>query len=771
MADRIFRGLRTKKTTSETDMYDRVLRTCLWLALFLVPFFLFPSSTDPLEFSKAMLFDILILVAGLTWFLRAILRRDQTWHRTPYDLPIAVFLLSSIIATVFSWYPYRSLVGTSGYVADSLVATLFFALFFFLLSHSVKREQLPNYVAAMLSSGGIIVLFNFLQVFNLTILPWNFAKVVSFNGASGSSLIFTLYIAVIGLFAFYKLLANHRPLVKIFLTFLSVLSFFLLFVYDQALAWYAVILGLVLLIVFLNAATKEQKAMWLVVPTLLIGLSLLGLLGNTQQLLRANLPGDVILPAHMGWSTTWASLKHRPFFGSGQETYDATFATYRPQSFNDTALWNVRFQKSSNTWFQLLSTVGVIGALAFFAVVALFLWNALRDVLKTKFDEPYWWHRLAVFVAGLIVSLSFFFTPANFLLLFLFWMLLGLSVVVRREQKSDAARAEKEARVGFGASLGFSGMVILAIVLLYFAGRFWWADHQVAVAQAEVQKTQSLESVRGHLANATSLNPYEQSTYFSLAQNLLVQAQVAAQTDKPNIDQIRTFLTASAASAQTGASKYTHYAGSYEALGTVLRNIDSLSGTSGDGTLAALNKAIELEPKNPQLYLSLGQFYIAAAQLQAAQDTKDKADAQLSDKTKTSLTSAKTALKQATDLKNNYVDALLDVALITRLEGNGKEAVAQLESLVAQNPSDVNVLFNLAENYTIDGRDDDALAVYLRVVALQPGHSDAHFRLASLYEKKGEKDKAIAELQIVLKYNPGNTDVQKKLDELKGTAK
>ncbi len=768
MAERLFRAVRTKP--APVNGYDRILHICLWLCIFLVPIFFLPGTTDPLEQQKALVFYLLVLIGLVTWLLKSIVGRGRSWTRSPFDLPLVVFVLLSALSTVFSYYHYRSIAGLSGYVNHSFTTVLFLFFFFLLVVNTVRREHLPMFFSAFLLSGAVIVLFNFLQVFSLFVFPWGFAQIASFNLASNSPITFSLYLAVLGLVSLYKFLANHRPVLRVFVAFVGILSLFLLMVYDQPLGWYAVILGLVLLLVFLNRSQRELKPLYLVVPTVLIGIALLGLLLNTQALLQARLPGDVILPLETGWRTTVESLKHRPLLGSGPETFDAVFAQYRPQEFNETALWNLRFQKSSNEWFQLIATVGILTTLAFAVLLGLFLWHLWRDMVSAKPEDPYWWYRFGALTGGTILVLSLFFLPSNFLSTFLLWFFLAFGVVLTREKEPAVAGSDApRATLPFMIPLGFSLVVVLGIVFLYFAARFWFADRNVAWAQVAVQRQENLEAVRAHLADAVTLNPYEQGPYFSLAQNLLVQAQLAAQEKELNVTQVRTLLTGAAASANTGAVKYDEYSGSYESLAALYRSIDALSGTVSAESKDALTKAVEREPNNPTLHFSLGQYYLGLAQQQTREaNTEQKDNPTIPDTAKDSLRLARETFTKAAERKTGYLDAKINVALVLRLEGNAAEATKYLEELANDNPTNTDVLFNLAENYRLDGNTDQAVTTYQRIIAILPGHSDAHFRLAQIYEERKDTSAAIAELEIVQRLNPGNAEVEAKLKTLKG---
>lgn len=775
MALSLTRLVAKKPVTSSP--YDRVIQACLWLIVFLTPFFFLPFTTDPLEFNKALLMYVLVLVAGIVWLLKLVVKREGTAQRTPFDLPLVLFLLFSVLATIFSLYRYHSLVGTGGYVSGSLVATVFFLFFFYLVVNTVKREQLGRLFLAVLLSGALIVLFNFFQVFGLHILPWSFAQAVAFNGVASSPATFSIYVAIITFLAMYRFLATYhgakrRPLERGLTLLLSILGFFLLVVYDQPIGWFALILGFLVYLVFLTAAHRNYPTVVLILPTVALGLSLIALFVNTQALLQANIPGDVRLPARFGWGIALDSVKSSPFVGFGQETYEAVFARFRPTAFNDTGLWSLRFVKSSNEWFQLVSATGVLGALALFLVAMLFLWRIVRGMLKTAGDDPWWWWRLAATSTGLLLVLLMFFMPFNFVLSFLFWLTLAIGTILFREKEPTVNGRTAKMGTSLASSLGFSLAVVLGVILLYFAGRIWIADVKVAQANAAIAAERDLEEVRRLFTVAIDLNPYEQTSYFNLAQNLLVQAQLGSQKETPDLNQLRVLIAASVAAAQRGASRYDRFSGSYETLSRLYQDTDALTGASSDETKNAFTKAVELEPNNPQLHFNLGNFFLFLARqktTQAAAQDPEKPDEQLTQEAQSALDEAKKAFEEAGRLKKNYTAAQLNIALVLRLQSKGDEAVKMLEEMAAADSFNTDVLFNLGENYLIDNRRDEAEAAFLRILDIFPGHSDARFRLAQVYEERGEKERAIAEYEIVAKNNPENEEVKKKLAELKGS--
>jgi len=128
---------------------------------------------------------------------------------------------------------------------------------------------------------------------------------------------------------------------------------------------------------------------------------------------------------------------------------------------------------------------------------------------------------------------------------------------------------------------------------------------------------------------------------------------------------------------------------------------------------------------------------------------------------------AKTEFNKAKELKSDYIDASIQIALIYEDEDNIGEAIRQMEDLAASYPFNVEVLFQLGRLYFKNNQADEAITQFEAVIALMPNHSNALYSLGVAYQKKGETQKAIAEFEKVLELNPGNKDVIQRIEELK----
>src|SRR3989344_6768897 len=91
--------------------FDRAIEFLFYSLFFLVPIVLSPSTFELFEFNKMRLTFAATSLIGFFWFGKMILRKEFRIQRTPLDIPIALFLLSQILSTIFSLASHVSLWG------------------------------------------------------------------------------------------------------------------------------------------------------------------------------------------------------------------------------------------------------------------------------------------------------------------------------------------------------------------------------------------------------------------------------------------------------------------------------------------------------------------------------------------------------------------------------------------------------------------------------------------------------------------------------------
>ena len=108
--------------------------------------------------------DILIAVIGLSWFLRVAINKELGFFlRTPLNVPIAVYFLICIVATVHGYYLMRRLNPMVGFFFI-LKYFEYFLIYFMAVNHLREKEQIRRFLIAMLAVCFCVCVFAISQI-------------------------------------------------------------------------------------------------------------------------------------------------------------------------------------------------------------------------------------------------------------------------------------------------------------------------------------------------------------------------------------------------------------------------------------------------------------------------------------------------------------------------------------------------------------------------------------------------------------------------------
>ena len=143
-----------------------------------------------------------------------------------------------------------------------------------------------------------------------------------------------------------------------------------------------------------------------------------------------------------------------------------------------------------------------------------------------------------------------------------------------------------------------------------------------------------------------------------------------------------------------------------------------------DEAIAEYNKAIELNPRAPDLHFRLGRAILLAGH---NTDSLPKAAAAFQD-----------------ELKLNPEDGACEFQLgqIAQVEGKKPEAKAHFEKALALSPQFVQAMIALGKIETLDKHYDRAITLLTKAVEFQPANETAHYALLTAYRDGGQIDKA-----------------------------
>jgi len=81
---------------------NRIIEYSFYFLFLLVPLAFTDKTSELFELNKMWLVWLLTIIVAMVWFTKMIPQRRILFQRTPLDIPIALFLLSQIISTIFS---------------------------------------------------------------------------------------------------------------------------------------------------------------------------------------------------------------------------------------------------------------------------------------------------------------------------------------------------------------------------------------------------------------------------------------------------------------------------------------------------------------------------------------------------------------------------------------------------------------------------------------------------------------------------------------------
>ena len=251
---------------------------------------------------------------------------------------------------------------------------------------------------------------------------------------------------------------------------------------------------------------------------------------------------------------------------------------------------------------------GLIG-LASMLLVAFLIVRQLFELVR-KNDEH---AKEFIFGAVYLVS-AFVLFPPSFPVLFLFFVYLGL-LVSRTQQK----------RIDFDFHNNLPAYLVVIFTLAVFLPASAYAYSRRYASEfyfkrsLDALSTGQVAPIYQNLQQAIIMNPYEEKYRLTFSQlNLLVANNIALQRkealtaqDRQNITQA---IQDSIREAKAAVALNPDKAGNWENLAIIYQNLLNVAEGADAWSISAYQKAILLDPVNPQLRLALGGVYFSLKQ-------------------------------------------------------------------------------------------------------------------------------------------------------------
>ncbi len=713
----------TADRTNLEKIYFSVIEWGTYLALF-TPFIFLRDYFFPFVVPKTIFFRVIVDVIFIAYILLVLSNRKYLPKFSPLIITLTVFLgvviFTSIVGVNFTrsfWSVFERMTG--------ILTFLHLYVFFIILSSVFKERKYWERILTVSILVGIIICF----------YVWTSTEAVTRGGGTvgntsflATYLLFDIFFAIILLFSKPGL---WRIIYGICLTILLAGLFMSEEPCRGAIAAFfggLIILVFGYLMFYLFSSGKKplkRLAFIIIVLTILGGIGILQI-GFFKEKIIGLWESGSVQSRLVVWKMALNGWQERPWFGWGQDNFNVPFAKY----------FDPKLPLTGDIWYDRVHNIvldtaieggilGLISYLAIFAVSILYLIRIFPRISDRKnIILPL--GMIAVLFAYFAQNIWVFDMISSYMMFFLSLAFVNF-LISRREENSQTALPEKS-----NSLYSFFGAVLIIIVAL----TFYFGNIRVAEASRLTIRGLSLplEQSLPAFQKALAISPVSQ---FETVEQLSTRIVSLASQQNQNKELLDQGLKSAEDELKDSIAKSPLDFRLHLFLGKFYNNLYQLTGDKTKLDLADewLKKAVELSPKNEQVYWSLAQTRVfqgkpeeAVSFIKASVDLEPRLGQshwylaltyRIAGKYDLAVQEANEAERFGYKWRTN-ADDIKQMVEVYKVLGDTINAVSLLETAVNLNPKDYQLWANLADIYSTLGEKEKAKNAAEKISELKP---------------------------------------------------
>jgi len=651
-----------------------------------------------------------IIVAA--WLMRMVVERRVILKRTPFDLPLALFTGSQVLATIFSLDPHVSFFGYYSRFHGGLLSTIAYVLLFYSFVSNYELINMSQLLRYMFSGAGIVALYGILEKFGIDAHMWVQdvrARVFSTLGQPNWLAAYLAVLLPISIQQFVSFTPSKPfdsaqgklresgsfPSFPVF--WLLTIIFYICILLTKSRSGFLGIWTALILFWGISFWLRRKKIQTLLKPFLLLNFSFIilnffirtpfsqynaiasiDLFAKQAPVEEAALPaGSSVIDVGITdsaeirkivWEGAGKIIQAYPLFGTGPETFAYAYYRYRPVAHNLTSEWEFLYNRAHNEFLNIAATSGLVGLTSYLFFIAIVVFWSVRAILRK--NNPFFLAALLASFLGIAVTNFFGFSVV---VIGLFFFLIPAWMFVSCNEKITVSPSNRTTTSVVQKILLFILIIALGSTITLLA-RWWLTDS--LYAQSYSLKRQG-EAVLA----------YE-----------YIEKATAARSSEPVY---------------------------HDERATIASNLVTLNLESGNAT-------------------------------EAARFAKD------------ALTESETALTispQNVNFWKSRTRVLYELSVLD--QSFLEEALAAIEVARQLAPTDPKIIYNAGVIYGELGKNEEAISSLVRAIEIKPDYRDVYIALAIFYEKVGQMDKAKETLELALtRVNPDDQEIKDRLQKL-----
>ncbi len=642
-----------------SQRFQKITIILFHLFFITVPFFFTWVNEELFEFPKMLFtYGFTTLIASF-WIGRMILEKKITIRHTILDWPILFFVISQILATIFSIHPATSIMGYYTRFHGGLLSTLTYVILFYALVNNFSKSALRQlWLTIFMAAMGV----------SLYAIPEHF-------GHSPSCLLITHQFNVgcwvqdvqSRIFATFGqpnwLAAYAVTLIPIGISFLA----------SAQKRWHQLIFGFTTITLFISLLFTQSRSGFISfgvsIVIFIAGLIWLKTKNNTNKLLFGKsfgvigimtailiLIGSSFTPSiskiihstqitpttttitaptnrleiggtdsgeirKIVWQGAINIWKRYPIFGSGVETFAYSYYQDRPMAHNLVSEWDFLYNKAHNELLNLLATTGIIGLSSYLALLGWFGVVSLQAFIssKNKLDLIDKALLLSIFSGIIALSISNFLGFSTVVVSILLFTSFASTVIIATPQKIKATTKTKHLYTTQIIELLLLSIGALIIINKIF--NIWQADKAYATGKSYLEAGYTTSGLE-QLQTAIKLRPKE-ALYHNRLADTYSKIAVALQQQQQSTEAAKfkqAALDESSLTLQLNPRHLNFHKSRARILITLLPLDSSLLAQAQRSLLTAIN----LAPTDAKLMYNLALIEISSGQVESGLKTLQK---------------------------------------------------------------------------------------------------------------------------------------------------